>query len=388
VRKSFKYRLHPTKAQAAFLNQQLWEACDLYNCALQERRDAWKTCRVSVHYYDQANQLKAMRNEALVKLANFSCCQDVLRRVQKNFDAFFKRCREGRKPGYPRFKSARRYDSITFPTYGDGLKLINTRRLRVQGAGHIRIRLHRPVTGRIKTATIKREINKWFVCFSVECEARPLPPCSAEVGVDVGLDYYAVLSDGMVIENPRWLRKTQKKLRRKQRHLARCQRGSHRRRKAVRAVALAHRRVFRQRNDFQHKFSRWLVNHYGLICIENLNIQGLAGGMLAKSVHDAAWGGLFHKLSYKAADADRILSEPEAYGSSQECVCGASVQKTLKDRWHHCTSCGLSGPRDYVSAKVILRRGRRRLGLTCPVAECVPREAVCFSLRSYHHVKN
>lgn len=379
MRKSFQYRLHPTKAQAAFLNQQLWEACDLYNCALQERRDAWKTCRISVNYYDQANQLKAMRNEGLVKLANFSCCQDVLRRVQKTFDVFFKRCREGRKPGYPRFRSARRYDSITFPTYGDGLKLINTHRLRVQGAGHIRIRLHRPVTGTIKTATIKREINKWYVCFSVECETKPLPPSAEEIGIDVGLTSYAVLSDGTEMENPRWLQKAQRSLRRKQRHLARCKGGSKRRRKAVRAVAVAHGKVFRQRNDFQHKFSRWLVNNYGLICIENLNIQGLAGGMLAKFVLDAAWGMLFSKISYKVEETGRILSEPEAYVSNQECLCGARVPKTLKDRWHHCASCGLSGPRDSVSAKVILRRGRRCLGLTCPVAECVPREAVCFS---------
>src|SRR5215831_21308753 len=102
---AYKYRLYPTKGQAEFLNAQLREACDLYNCALEERRDAWKTCRKSINYYDQANQLKAMRADGLIGLANFSCCQDVLRRVDKTYQAFFRRVKRGEKPGFPRFRS-------------------------------------------------------------------------------------------------------------------------------------------------------------------------------------------------------------------------------------------------------------------------------------------
>ena len=119
MRFAYKYPLYPNQAQVRFLENQL-----LYNAALQERRDAWKVCRKSIHYYDQAKQLKPMREEGLLGLANFSCCQDVLRRLDKTFQAFFARVRRGEKPGFPRLCSFRRYDSITFPSYGDGCRLL------------------------------------------------------------------------------------------------------------------------------------------------------------------------------------------------------------------------------------------------------------------------
>ena len=167
MRLAYKYRLYPNQAQVRFLENQLHEACDLYNAALQERRDAWKVCRKSINYYDQANQLKPMRAEGLIGLANFSCCQDVLRRLDKTFQAFFARVRCGEKPGFPRFRSFRRYDSITFPSYGDGCRLLDDGKLRIQGAGLIKVKLHRPVEGEIKTVSIKRDVNHWYVCFSV-----------------------------------------------------------------------------------------------------------------------------------------------------------------------------------------------------------------------------
>ena len=108
-----------------------------------------------------------MREEGLLGLANFSCCQDVLRRLDKTFQAFFARVRRGEKPGFPRFRSFRRYDSITFPSYGDGCRLLDDDKLSIQGAGVIKVELHRPVEGEIKTVTIKRDVNHWYVCFSV-----------------------------------------------------------------------------------------------------------------------------------------------------------------------------------------------------------------------------
>jgi len=157
MRLTYKYRLYPTEAQVGFLDGELREACSLYNAALEERVGAWKICHKSVNYYDQANQLKAMRADGCLTLANFSCCQDVLRRVDKTFKAFFGRVKRGDKPGFPRYRSSRRYDSITFPSYGDGCRLLDTGKLRVQGAGHIKINLHRPLEGAVKTVTIKRE---------------------------------------------------------------------------------------------------------------------------------------------------------------------------------------------------------------------------------------
>jgi putative transposase len=291
-------------------------------------------------------------------LANFSCCQDVLRRVNKTFSAFFARCKRGDKPGFPRYRSARRYDSITFPSYGDGCRLLPNRKLRIQGAGHIKVNLHRPLEGVVKTVTIKREAGRWFVCFSVECDAAPLPFSAAETGIDVGLTSFAVLSNGAEIENPRHYRNAEARLRRCQRKVARRKRGGNRRRKAVRLLQRANVHVGNQRRGFQHKESRKLVNEYGTIAVEDLNVKGLAGGMLAKSVHDAGWSMFLGMIAYKAASAGREVIQVDPRGTSQTCVCGALVPKTLADRWHDCPACGLSASRDHVSAQIILQRAR------------------------------
>jgi putative transposase len=352
----------------------------LYNCALQERRDAWKVCRKSINYYDQAHQLKAMRAAGLIGLANFSCCQDVLRRVDKTYKAFFAPVKRGDKPGFPRFKPWRRYGSVTFPSYGDGCGLLDSGKLRVQGAGHIKVKLHRPVEGAIKTVTVKRDAGRWFACFSVEREAKPLPPSGEAVGIDVGLTSFAVLSDGSEISNPEYYRQAQARLRRSQRKVARRKKGGHRRRKAVRELQRAHAHVRNQRSDFHHKLSRDLVDQHGAIAVEDLNVKGLSGGMLARSVHDAGWDGFLQKLSYKAECAGRVLVKVDPRGTSQTCVCGASVPKTLADRWHECPACGLSAGRDVASAQVILQRARiepSRPNVEV-VVSCVPREAVAF----------
>lgn len=195
------------------------------------------------------------------------------------------------------------------------------------------------------------------MCFSVECEAQPLLPCPASVGVDVGLTTFATLSDGVEIENSRYYKAAQAKLRRAQRKVSRRKKGSTRRRKAARLVARLHAHIRNQRADFHHKVSRSLVNSYGLIAVEALNVKGLAGGMLAKSVNDAGWSAFIEKLAYKAEEAGRQLIKADPRGTSQRCVCGASVPKKLSQRWHTCDSCGLSVSRDHASALEILRLG-------------------------------
>ena len=189
---------------------------------------------------DPANQLKAMRADGCLTLSNFSCCQDVLRRVDKTYQAFFRRVKAGEKPGFPRYRSSRRYDSITFPSYGDGCRLLDNGKLRIQGAGHIQVKLHRPVEGESKTVTIKREAGRWWVCFSVEREGEPLPLNDCATGIDVGLNSFAVLADGTEIPNPRHYPNAQARLRRCQRKVSRRKKGGNRRRKAVREVQRAH----------------------------------------------------------------------------------------------------------------------------------------------------
>ena len=283
-RLTYKYRLYPNRRQREKLQATLDVCRELYNAALQERRDAWSSHRRGIGYLAQAKQLreiKAARPD--VGAVHSQVLQDALRRIDKTFKSFFLRCQRGQVPGFPRFRSQNRYHSFTYPQAGYQLN----GRLSLSKIGDLKIKLHRPIMGVIKTLTIKRENGQWYACFSVVVPLQPLPPNDWAVGIDVGLSWFAVLSDGTEIESPRLLAKQQKRLRRAQRRVTRRKKFSRRWKKAVRMVAKIHRRVFNQRNDFHHKLSREIVNHYGLIAVENLNVAGLARGMLSRSVHNA-----------------------------------------------------------------------------------------------------
>ena len=376
MRKTFQYRLYPNRAQTEALTVQLSEACRLYNAALQERIEAYATHRKSINYYDQAAQPTEIRKAGHLDLPNCHCAQDVLRRLDKAFKAFFQRMKRGQKPGFPRFKSRRRYDSITFPSHGDGNKLLPSGHLFVQGVGNIKAKLHRPLHGKIKTVTVRRQNERWYVCFSVEASAQTLPESTEMVGIDLNLENFATLEEGNLeekrIENPRFYQQAQKKLRRAQRRVARRKKRSNRRRKAVILLRKIHQHIFNQRLDHQHKLARMLVNQYGFIAVEDLNVKGLAGGMLSKQVHDASWASFIAKLAYKAEEAGRQLVKIDPRGTSQRCPCGAKVPKKLSDREHVCTACGLITTRDHASAAEILRLGVSLQAQTKPeVRVCV-----------------
>ena len=360
MRRTFKYRTYPTPTQCAALHGQVNEACRLYNAALDERRSAWRMNGISLGYYDQANQLKEIRATGGVGIANFSACQDVLRRVDKTFAAFFRRLKAGEKqPGYPRFRSRLRYDSLTLPSWGDGCAVRPSGRLYLQGVGDLKLKWHRPLPAdaKIKTVTAKRAAGRWYVCFSVETpKPEPLSPCDLGVGIDVGLTTFAVLSDGTEVANPRHFRAAERRLRLAQRKLARRKKRSRRRLKVRQEVARVHSHVANQRRDFHHKTAHTLVHGYGLIAVEDLNVKGLVGSMLAKSVHDAGWSQFISILSCKAEEAGRTLVKVNPAGTTQDCsACGRHVPKTLSERWHSCV-CGLSISRDLNAARNILQR--------------------------------
>jgi putative transposase len=368
-RRTWRFRLYPTAAQRAALEGHLRLCCELYNAALQERRDAWRMVRVSIGFTQQSAQLPALKAERSDVAGVYSqVLQDVLHRVDRAFGGFFARVRRGDRPGFPRFRSAHRFDSLTYPQLGFR---VHGRHLHVSKVGAVKIKLHRPIEGRVKTLTIKREAGKWFACFSCEVDPRPLPPSAESIGVDVGLTHFATLSDGTAIANPRHARRAAAKMRRAQRRIARRRKGSAGRREAVRLFQAAQAHVRRQRADMQHKLSRWLVDRYRLIAVEDLNIKGMAGGMLATSVHDAAWSSFIDKLAYKAESAGRILEQVDPRGTSQHCLCGAYVPKPLSQRWHQCPECGLSAARDHVSAQLILWRGLRLQDATWAPTPCV-----------------
>jgi putative transposase len=317
-----------------------------------------------------------VRHDGHVDLVHYKLGQDVLQRVDRAFQAFFRRVKAGQTPGYPRFKSRRRYDSLTYINYGEKPHVDRDGKLILQGIGHLKVRWHRPVAGTTKTLTIKREADRWYVCFSVEYTAEALPPVAVSTGLDVGLESFATLSDGTTIAPPRYLHAAEARLRRAQRRVARRQRGSHRRRKAVVMLQRAWAHVRQQRRHFHHVEARTLVDRYAVIAVEDLQLRHLTASAkgtpetpgrrvrqkaaLNRAMLDAAWGQFLQILASKAAEAGRQVIAVDARGTSQRCPCGAPNPKQLKDRWHHCATCGLDVPRDHASALEIHRLALRQ----------------------------
>lgn len=351
--KSFKYRLFPSRAQTTRMSGQLALLCELYNAGLQERRDAYKAEHKSIRYIDQQNQLPEIK-EARPELNEIhsQVLQDVLRRLDKAFQNFFRRvkgCKE--KAGFPRFRSHKRYDSFTYTQSGFSLK---DGKLRLSKIGDVRIKLHRPIEGKVKTLTITRSATgKWFACFSVEMEARPLPANDRAVGIDVGLSSFCTLSTGEQVSNPRFFRTDEKALAKAQRR---------EKRKAARRI---HERIANRRRNFAHQLSHALVSMFGIIAFEDLNIRGMVKNhSLAKSISDAAWNQLAQFTNYKAENAGRTCVQVDPRNTSKLCsVCDLMVEKDLSVRVHHC-SCGLVLDRDHNAAINILTRGLTSLGLT------------------------
>jgi putative transposase len=331
----------------------LVDFCSLYNGCLQQRIEAYRRRGISLRYGHQAAELKAVRTaEPNLARWSFSALQQVLRRVDQTFAAFFKRGH-----GFPRFRPSSRFHAATFRV-GDGLTLKKDRRVGVVGVpGGIKAVWHRdlPPDAKRGTAILTRQAGKFYVVFSVEAEFAET--CGAgTVGVDLGLNSLIATSDNETVEAPRHARKAQKAQRRRQRALARCQRGSKRRLKAKARLAAGSAKIARQRRDHLHKLSRSLVSRYQGIAFEDLNMAGLKRGMLARSVHDAAWSLLVQLTTYKAESADAEVKLIDPRRTSQTCPdCGAIKLKTLSERMH-CCDCGSVLDRDVAAAMVVHQR--------------------------------
>src|SRR5438874_8161675 len=385
--KAYKYRLYPNKQQTEKLQWTLDRARELYNAALQERRDAYRMCRVSISYNQQAAQLpevKEIRPE--YNDIHSQVLQDVLRRVKKAYDNFFRRVKEGKTPGYPRFQGYGRYDSVTYPQ--SGFSLTEDDRVCLSKIGTIKVKMPKgkkanPPVGEMKTCTVNREGQHWFIVFTCEVEQEVVyHPSEEAVGIDLGLLHLAALSDGSTIENPRHLRSSEQKLKKLQEALSRKKRGSKRRRKAAQRVGKVHRHIRNQRKDFHHKEARKLVTQYQSIVFEKLQPANMsnrpkpkqdeetghylpngasAKAGLNKSILDAGWGQFQQICKNKAECAgSRVLFVSPKYTSQLCSRCGAFVQKDLEERRHVC-SCGCDLDRDHNAALNIKRLGLQAL---------------------------
>ncbi|HEY0739207.1 MAG TPA: transposase [Herpetosiphonaceae bacterium] len=371
--KAFKYKLYPTRQQAAAMLTMLDTHRHLYNRALAERKEAWEQERRSVTFYDQCARLKHDRaTNPYLAATNVSSCQATLKRLDRAFQAFFRRIKEGETPGYPRFKSRKRFDTVEFKAYGDGCK-VEGNRAYFQHVGRVRFKLHRPIEGTIKTMSFTRQADGWHVLFACDLgDVRPAPHPGPMVGFDLGLKAFLVTSDGESIAPPKFYRKAEKALRRAQRRVARRKKGSKRRAKAVQLVARLHLHIANQRRDFHHKTARKLVTQYGTIAHEELNIQGIARSRLAKSTHDVGWGQFLTILHRKAEEAGCVVIPVPAKDTTQACsACGKmpTISKTLSDRVHQCEWCGYEADRDLNAALNIKRLGSSRQALNSSIDE-------------------
>ncbi len=363
ITKAFKFRIaNPSKIVQERLEQTLYLCRQLYNASLQERRDAYQINRVSINYQAQQNQLPEIKQtNPEYKNIHSQVLQNVLKRCERAFDGFFRRIKAKQTVGFPRFKSANRYDSFCYPQTGFSL---TGDRLTLSKIGKVKIKLSRAVVGKIKTCTIKKEIDNWFVVFTVETLPEPCATTGKQVGLDMGIENFVTLSDGTQIDNWKYYESTNKKLRIAQRSVARKKKGGQNRKKAVVGLRKIHQQIKNRRADFQHKLSTHLVKEFDLIAIEKLSILGLSRGILSKQVHDVSWSSFFNMLDYKAENAGRQLIKVNPAFTSQTCLCGNREKKSLSQRQHNCLKCGYKNHRDIVSAEIILEAGLASLAQT------------------------
>jgi putative transposase len=387
MRRAYVFRLRPTARQHIALAACLDAHRELYNAALQERRDAWSRSKTRVYYGDQSAQLSEIR-EARPDQAvwSFSSQQATLRRLNRSFQSFFRRvktAKAGVKAGYPRFRGKARFDSVEWPKDGDGARwLPETKRVYLQGIGQVNVELHRPVAGRVKTIQVKRQGRRWMLVLSCDdVPTNPLPATGRQAGIDVGIASFATTSDGEHIDNPRWGQAAADELAAAQQRLRRAKRGSKNRQRRREAVAARHRKIANQRKDFHHKQARRLIEHYDLLVVENLQIanmmrrakpvpdpdtpgQFLNNGARAKSglnrsISDASWGGFVSKLRAKAEEAGRVWIEVDPRHTSDGCEkCGyADRENRVTQAEFVCQRCAHRAQADEHAARNVLRAG-------------------------------
>jgi len=368
--KVFRYRLCPTKAQKKKLRETL-ELCRwTYNEILALRKNAWENEQNNINYYESKKMIPAWKKEKTeLKNVHSQVLQEIVKRVDLAFQAFFRRVKAGEKAGYPRFKGYGRYDSITYTQSGFEL---NSDKLWLSKIGEIKIKLHRSFDGEIQRLNVRKmPTGKWFVSFLVKTESEPiLPKTGLSIGVDVGISSFLTFSNGQHIPNPRFFVTEEKNLIKAQRKLSKAEIGTIERKRALKIVQHIHERISNKREDFIQKISLNLVKDYDVISFEDLNVKGMIKNHnLAKHIADVAWSKLITITTYKAEWAGKCVELVNPKNTSQMCSgCGEIVTKDLSERMHNCPQCGLILDRDHNAAINILRLGLQSLRLTdrCP----------------------
>lgn len=382
MRRAYKFLLRPTSRQVNALRAMLDDHRDLYNAALQERRDAYRIHGVSISFTDQSAQLSDIRraDPGGQERWSFNSQQATLRRLNRAFEAFFRRVKTGQRPGFPRFKSVDRFDTVEWPRDRDGCRwdstLNGSTRVYLQGVGHVRVHQHRTVVGSIKTLSVKREGNRWYLALSCDdVPVEPLQTTGAVAGIDMGIASFLTTSEGRHVPNPRYAAAAARRIAAMQQVLASCPLGDPRRRKVRSRLGALHRKVARQRLDHAHKIALDLVRDHDVICHEDLRIVSMtrsASGTaeahgrnvaqkagLNRSILDAGWGCFLRILASKAEGAGRVVIAVNPANTSRTCPsCGhCCAENRITQASFTCVACGYTAHADVVGALNVLRAG-------------------------------
>lgn len=348
--RTFKYRLLPTRSQHKRLEEICASQRILYNAALEERIDCYKKTGKGRSYIDQCKAVTELRQDDQYSQIPANLQRWTLKRLDDAYKGFFKR------GGFPRFRGKDRWKAFGFNEFS-GIRF-DGKRVKFKGCPSIKVHVHRPLKGEIKSCVFRRDVKGWYICFQCAVPIEKKHHTGQEIGIDVGLESFATLSDGAQIPNPRIARKASQEFRRRQRALARCKRGSNRRRKVKARLARAHEKIRNTRRTFLHQQSARLVRQYSVIAVEDLKIRNMVKNHhLARSISDAGWGIFMNMIAYKAEEAGTRFVKVDPRNTSQACSgCGQIVRKELKERVHRC-DCGTVLDRDVNAARNILSRG-------------------------------
>ncbi len=380
MRVAYQYKLRPNKQQIEAFENWLNLLRRQYNYRLGERFNWYEQNRSSINYCplvchlpqlkdnpDYYSQKKDLINTKELfseyKSIHSQVLQDVIKRVKLTFDRWLKGDSSGKRSGKPRFKGISRYHSFTYPQMKQDC--INGKRIKLPKIGDIKFIQHRPIPDgfKIKTVTVIRKADGYYVILSLEDKSIPspdmriIPNSDNTIGIDMGLKAFLIDSQAEEVKIPQYYRQAQKQLRVKQKAVSRKKKGSNNRKKAIKKLAKRHQKVANTRKDFHYKTAINLLKKNDVIAHEKLNIKGLAKTRLSKSVNDAAWGQFLTILANKAEKAGLLTVAVKPHGTSQECsCCGKTVKKALSDRWHSCPHCNFEADRDLNAARNIKNR--------------------------------
>jgi putative transposase len=379
MRTSYQYKIKPTKKQIEIIDNTLEMLRYQYNYLLAQRFDWYEMNRSPIdrcpliyhlpelkdkpNYYSQKASLTQLKKERpWYKEIHSQVLQEVPKKVEITFDRWLKGDFNGKKSGRPRFKGKGQYKTFTFPQFNP-LHFTNNK-ISLSKIGNVKVIVHRPIPKGfdIKTVSVTKKADGYYVTLSLDDKTVPTikPDFDSNniVGIDVGLIDFIVTSDNERVTAPKFLRKSERKLKSAQRRVSPRKKGSNRRKKAIKQLGIQHKKVAETRKDFHFKTANILLQKYDVIAVEKLNIKGLAKSRLAKSINDAGWGQFISIVSNKAENAGLKVIAVNPNGTSQECSsCGSKVKKPLSQRIHNCPVCHAGLCRDLNAAINIKNRG-------------------------------